>query len=501
MERVLFTTNPPRRCGVYEFGRSTWAALQCSNRYQYLYHEFDEATSADEFCSVVERVNPVAVLHNWHPATMGWLSDDILYELRRRMPAIRHASIVHDAPAPFHWIDSTVYIDPTHKIQKGEFSVGRRLWTRAEPAFDSGNIIGSFGFGLGGKGFNRVVQKVNQEFDSATIRLHIPCSEYCDPNGNLTKAVIEECKQLAKPGIHVEVSSDYLSTHDLMNWLAGNSVNCFFYDEFKGRGISSVIDFALSARRPIAISHSNMFRHIVDATPSILIEQSSLKQIIANGIEPLRPFLDRWTDADLVAGYDLAIDYAREQQDVDLVGNRVLTPRDRERLRPSVAELTELCPDIMSRKFPEAVFKNAFIFEEARKFAKTGDKIVLVGGYDDPIGPALARLGFDVTITDPQLDGRESTDVLRDAILSGTRYDMVISCSVIEHVPEDIEFVQTLYDLTVPGGTILLTTDFRDGWRAGMPKPTPDVRLYTLERLRLLANSLPSGSLRLAGFG
>ena len=280
-----------------------------------------------------------------------------------------------------------------------------------------------------------------------------------------------------------------------MNWLAGNSVNCFFYDEFRGRGISSVIDFALSARRPIAISHSNMFRHIKDASPTILIEQSSLKKIIANGIDPLRPFLDRWNDVDLTAGYDNAIDYACERRDVDLVANRVLTPRDRERLRPAVAELTELCPDIMARKFPEAVFQNAFIFEQARRLAKPGNKIALIGGYEDPIGPSLARLGFDVTITDPQVDGRDSTDVLRDAFLGGTQYDLVISCSVIEHVAEDIEFVQTLYDLTVPGGVILLTTDFRDGWKAGIPKPTPDVRLYTLERLRLLANALPEGSL------
>lgn len=495
MDRVLFTSNPPRRCGVHEFGRSTWTALQRSHTYEYIYEEFDEQTDAARFCDRVARWAPVAIIHNWHPATMPWLTDDLLHELQRRFPTIRHAAIVHDQAAPQHWIDGAIFCDPTYVPGPGRFRVGRRLWERPEPTDDPGPVIGSFGFGLGGKGFQRVVEQVNREFDTATVRLHIPYSEYCDPGGERARTIADECRSLAKPGVTVEVTSHYLEREAMLDWLAGNAVNCFFYDELKGRGISSVIDFALSARRPVAITASHMFRHIVSAEPSIVIDRTTLREIIRNGIAPLRPFLEQWTAENLAAEYDAVVDAIRAEPVVDLASNRVLTPRDRERLRPAVTDLKELCPDIMSRKIPDAVFQNAFIFEQARALARREDRIVLIGGYEDPIGPSLQRLGYDVTITDPQLDGRDSDAVLEECLRTGIRYDMVISCSVIEHVEEDLEFLQSLLEMLRPGGVALLTTDFRDGWQPGIAKPTPDVRLYTLERLRMIAAALPEGSL------
>ncbi len=172
--------------------------------------------------------------------------------------------------------------------------------------------------------------------------------------------------------------------------------------------------------------------------------------------------------------------------------NRVLSNRDRQRLRPVIEDLTALCPEIMSRKFPQAVFQNAFVFEQARRLAKTGDRIILIGGYEDPIGPALQQLGFEVVITDPAIDGRSSDDVLVDSIRAGQVYDLVISCSVIEHVPQDFDFVKALYEMLAPGGTAILTTDYRDGWNPSINKPSSDVRLYTSERLRMMAQCLPA---------
>ena len=495
MERVLFTTNPPRRCGVCEFGRSTFAALKASEKYEYVLAEFAEHTTAEQFAARVAQWQPIAVIHNWHPLTMPWLTDEVLYSLQRRFPALRHAAVVHDEAPSLHWIDAAIFNDPVRPAHPREFCVGRCLWDRPLPATDPGPVIGSFGFALPGKGFERVVEQVNREFDTATVRLHLPASDYCDPDGARARAVVEECQRLAKPGITIEVSHHYLDSEGLLDWLAGNAVNCFLYDQLQGRGISSVIDFALSARRPIAISNSAMFRHVVDATPTIVLERSTLKQIIANGLKPLQPYLQRWTSAALAADYDRVVDEVREYPIADLASNRVLTPRDRERLRPAVAELHELCPGMMSRKFPQAVFQNAFIFEQARHLAKRGDSIILVGGYEDPIGPALERLGYRVTITDPQVDGRDSTQVLYDSLRSGTLYDLVISCSVLEHVEEDVDFVQSLFELLKPGGTALLTADFRADWHSGIPKPAPDVRLYSPVRLRVLADALPPGSL------
>ena len=39
-------------------------------------------------------------------------------------------------------------------------------------------------------------------------------------------------------------------------------MNIFLYDKLEHRGISSVIDYALSVNKPFGISDSNMFKHI-----------------------------------------------------------------------------------------------------------------------------------------------------------------------------------------------------------------------------------------------
>jgi hypothetical protein len=133
------------------------------------------------------------------------------------------------------------------------------------------------------------------------------------------------------------------------------------------------------------------------------------------------------------------------QEELDLRSNRVLTPADREALRPAVAELTRLCPDIMARKIPEAAFQNAFIFAQAKHTLRPGDQLVVVGGFEDPIGPALRRLGYDVDISDPHLDGRDGRAVWLDSVRSGRLYDGVICCSVLEHTADEARFVRQLY--------------------------------------------------------
>src|SRR5262249_34209326 len=59
----------------------------------------------------------------------------------------------------------------------------------------------------------------------------------------------------------------------------------------------------------------------------------------------------------------------------------------------------------------------------------------------------------------------------------------------------DEAFIFHLYSMLRPGGIAFLTTDYYEGWHAGVPKPGSDVRLYSSERLRRLARLLPEGSL------
>jgi archaellum component FlaC len=495
MDNVLFVSNPGPQCGVHQFGKATATALAKSNRFNFVYVECSDSRNTAEFLAALQRFTPVAVIYNWHPSTMPWLSEHLLVEITRLLPHSRHAAIVHDYKPPFSSLCAIIHSDPTFQESRRDFRVGRLIPSYTPKGTAPRDAIGSFGFGFGNKGFPRLVQQVNSEFETATVRLHIPYALYGDADGKLARQVAEECRQSAKAGIAVEVTHDFMETADLLDWLAGNTINCFFYDRLEGRGISSVLDLALGARRLIAITNSWMFRHVVDATPTILIERSSLRQIIANGIKPLEPFYQMWSEENLIRDYERVVDSMLRTTKYNLTSNRVLTPLDREQLEPVVEELTFLAPEIMSRKIPQAVFQNAFIFQQVKNSARKTDRIIVIGGYEDPIGPALQKLGYNVEISDPQLDGRDMETVWMQSQKFGIEYDIVISCSVLEHVDNDAEFIRQMYQILKPGGTAFLTADYLENWTEGMSKPNPDLRLYTSERLRYLVSQLPADCL------
>ncbi len=148
-----------------------------------------------------------------------------------------------------------------------------------------------------------MVRAVQQEFDEATIRLHIPISPFMDPQGKQAVEIADRCRALVvKPGVELIVTHEFLSQQEMLDFLAQNSLNAFFYAENTGRGLSSVVDMALAVDRPLALTKSLMFRHLFDARPSIFVEDRSLRDIMASGIEPLLGFKSEWTAENLRVG-------------------------------------------------------------------------------------------------------------------------------------------------------------------------------------------------------
>jgi hypothetical protein len=171
--------------------------------------------------------------------------------------------------------------------------------------------IGSFGFGYFGKGFRELVQRVNEEFDEADVRLHIPSNDIIDLDGNNARQLAQiAMAQELKPGIRVLVDHDFFTKDELLDFLAGNTLNAFFYDPVTrpALGISSVIDYALAVRRPLALTPSGMFRHVLDASPPITIDRASLREIISNGTGPLEQFYERWSPRSFVEDYERIFD-------------------------------------------------------------------------------------------------------------------------------------------------------------------------------------------------
>jgi hypothetical protein len=215
----------------------------------------------------------------------------------------RNVFLTHEQPP--NAFNPVIYGDPTYIENGFNFKIGRCLipFEPKEPVAD--NIIGSFGFGFGDKNFETIVERVNEEFDTALIRLHLPNSTFADPTGAVAKEIIQNCISMGKPGIEFEISDSFLNVQDLLTWLSKNSINVFAYGNRPARGISSVTDYALSAKRPIAISKCHMFRHL--HKQEIMLESNDLKTIIKNGTKPLEEYYARWTRDNLIKDFERII--------------------------------------------------------------------------------------------------------------------------------------------------------------------------------------------------
>lgn len=156
--------------------------------------------------------------------------------------------------------------------------------------------------------------------------------------------------------------------------------------------------------------------------------------------------------------------------------NRLLTDNARKEFQPTIDLMWNLCPDMMSRKIPEANVQQAFVFKAVVDFYSPFDSILSVGCFEDTAYASLVEYGYDIIGIDPMIDGSTLDDFFKT---SPTQYNIIFSTSVIEHVKDDEQFIDEICKLLKPGGYAILTTDFRNDYTPSMPLPYTDVRFYT----------------------
>lgn len=307
---VLFVSHKEKQCGIYQYGVNLNEVFSESSRFHFVY---EECSSAEELRRLVFKLNPAAIIYNYYPATMGWLTKEITRRHSILQLGIKHEVTQEESDrATQEMFDYHLCPDPTLEVRNPYVIKTKRLippYMNLQ-SLPSGITIGSFGFGFNDKGFERLVETVQNEFDRAKIIIQMPFNDVVDKKGE--QHALETAKRcraaVMKPGIELEIRHDFLTRKELLDFLAGNTLNAFFYDTHKNRGISSVIEHALAVQRPIAITKSGMFRHVVRTTPSICIEDSSLKQIAENGIVPLVPFYNEWSKEAFLIDYERIID-------------------------------------------------------------------------------------------------------------------------------------------------------------------------------------------------
>jgi hypothetical protein len=251
---------------MHEFGWNLKDALKKSNSYHFCYAE---CMNSAELNKAIAMVRPDVVVYNFYSATMPWLTKETV--ARYEMPQIGY---VHEfdhqnfsAKVYEGFFDYYIFPDPTIDISGYDncFKTGRLLSNFLNyKNLPQTPVIGSFGFGFEDKGFGRLITKVQEEFDEAIIRINMPFNDVVDPDGKkMVLPTAERCRQLVtKPGIKLEITHEYFSKKNVLEFLSSNSINAFLYNVDKDQGLSSVLDYALSVQRPVAISSAGMFRHV-----------------------------------------------------------------------------------------------------------------------------------------------------------------------------------------------------------------------------------------------
>lgn len=318
--RILFVTQTlgeKAACGIGIIGKLIGETLQ-----QHPNYEFDVlyCDSPNEVMQKLHEWEPRVAIYNYAPGTTPWMNDRTM---RAPFPNIKHVRIMHDMhqgiattfhPALHQGWEYLLADDPSVVGNDHVFITNRLIppGPTVEYVEPAKPIIGFQGFGPPHKGIARLAHKVQEEFDEAVLRLHIPFGYYEDLihgyKGSNAYARVAEVKQIiTKPGIDVEFSHDLLETQEIVNLLAQNTINCYFYDYLDGCGIASSPDYALAAKRPIAVSRSHQMRNFW-GIPEVLIENNSIKEIIARGTAPLEPLYKAYSKESVWADYSAMLE-------------------------------------------------------------------------------------------------------------------------------------------------------------------------------------------------
>lgn len=295
MAEVLIINPPDPVCGVACFGETINSILQHSEKHGYTLCSSNKIPH-DEFD---------AVIINYHEKLFPWLNNQVIESWGVPCMAIGG----HDCYPDFSALKFVLNCDSTSERTERNIPLPRPV-KNFSPLPDPDIVtIGSCGFDFSSKNYQHVATVVAQSYDEAKIHLHIPHHPYGEGIQNIAHVIKQQLWALNKPKITVEISTNFLNDGELITLLSMNTANVFLYPPYENeqRGLSSVIDKALSARKPIAISDSTMYRHI-NTEDKFLLSRHSLKEIISFGTDHIKPFWKAHSEERLIETVDWAVD-------------------------------------------------------------------------------------------------------------------------------------------------------------------------------------------------
>ena len=312
MLSVLFVNCKKAQCSIWDSGLMTFNALKLSKRYQIDYVEVDsdERTFSADYDVFV---------FNYHPITMRWLDTRCL----RRLNGLKLTVVLEVLPndpfpmCPRNVFDGYLVLDPTMRHEDKRVFAFPRPLEKFEPqvsyADTSIPVIGTFGFATHGKGFERVIEAVNTEFDRAVVRINIPHGTYVARSAEYAQELADACFARARKGVEVRVTHDYMTKQQLVDWCASNTLNCFLYDR-NMPGLAATTDQAIVAMRPLSVSRNDTFRHITQYVRPY--PEWSLRDSIAKSLPGVAQMKADWAPARFAERFEQVLSECRATESV-----------------------------------------------------------------------------------------------------------------------------------------------------------------------------------------
>lgn len=306
MKTGIFINTKSANCSIYSSGKMLYDTLKNSVDYTLQYVEINDLNIDRLYQGYIESsVHNIPksydfYVFNYHHITMKDY-ERVDSNNFHNLPGKKFCIILEmNKNDPFAAINPPgftgfIVLDPTmHRPEKNVYAFPRPLVNSRKinkiTKIPKVPIIGTFGYGHPGKGFDKVVEAVYKEFDTAHIRINISPSTYADQwfGDSFKNQVEQECRKYERPGLTVEFTRNYYSDEELIEWCSNNTLNCFLYDRVSP-GLAAAPDQAIISGAPLAVSTNTTFRHIhkyIKPYPEISLKDSIL--ISQKGVERMQ---------------------------------------------------------------------------------------------------------------------------------------------------------------------------------------------------------------------
>lgn len=281
---VVNTVCPNKNCGIHQHGLRFFRCLGGSSEYEFIYCEANSYNTLPIF----DGQEYQATIFNYLPYSCSWQISTKDKSLGKRIAIAHECSQAVIDGGSDNRFDLWIVADPSITEKGTNYrTIPRPLATdiQNKPTLQGVVRVGSFGFPFPQKNYPGLIEAVCLEFDEAIISIHMPQAEIAAVD--MSVLIQDLNRRITKPGVSLEITQDFIDDITLVERLSHNHINVFLYrDDLRAypkelSGVSSALDYAIPAGRPILVSDSVQFRHVRGILP--IYSQCYLKQVIETG--------------------------------------------------------------------------------------------------------------------------------------------------------------------------------------------------------------------------